>query len=99
MVSLNQGGTGMCQANLIGHWLDGAPTAEERQRRKEALEAIVTVGEDGVVSYDGPAILDLIRRWDKPFKWVPGRDRGILVHDGQGRLIEESSTVRGLWTK
>ena len=88
----------MCQVNIVGHWLDGSHTAEERERRKAALEAIVRVDEHGFRYWDGPAVLDLIRRWDKPFKWVPGRDSGILVHDGQGRLIEESSTVRGLWT-
>ncbi len=84
----------MCQANLIGHWLDGAPSAEERRRRKAALEAVVRVDERGRRSWDGPAVLDLIRRWGTGFDWFPGRDRAILVHDLRGRLIERSSTAR-----
>ncbi len=86
----------MCQANLIGHWLDGASTAKERRRRKKALEAIVRVDQHGRRSWDGPAVLDLSRHWGASFDWVPGRDRGILVHDLRGRLIEQTALARML---
>ena len=80
----------MCQANIIGHWLDGSPTAEERARRRAALERLAVV-RDGYRVYDGPAVLDLIRTWNRSFDWVPGEDWGILVHDLRGRLIEHSA--------
>lgn len=83
----------MCQANLIGHWLDGASTVKERQRRKVGLEAILMVDEHGHRYWDGPAVLDLIRRWERAFDWVPGEDPGILVYDKQGRLIECSAAA------
>jgi len=40
---------------------------------------------------DGPTVLDLIRRWDGAFAWEPARDRGAVIHDGQGRMIETSA--------
>jgi len=38
----------------------------------------------------------LIGNWDSGFEWVPGEDRGILVHDRRGRLIDRSSLVERL---
>ena len=89
----------MCQANIIGHWLEGAPTPEERLRRMAALEAIMMVDEHGDRHWDGPSVLDLIRRWDRSFEWVPGQDRGVLVYAPDGRLVETSQFVRTLLTR
>ena len=54
----------MCQANLIDHWLDGAKTPAERQRREDALESIAQQ-KSGVAVYDGPALLRLVQEWSK----------------------------------
>jgi len=82
----------MCHAALPQHWLDAAPTPAERARRRAALDRLAVV-RDGYRVYDGPAVLDLIRTWDRSFDWTPGEqgDRGVLVHDSRGRLIETSA--------
>jgi hypothetical protein len=48
--------------------------------------------------YDGPSVLGLIKRWDQRFEWVPGErgDRGVLVHDERGRLVEDSALAARL---
>lgn len=84
----------MCQAAKPAHWLDSAPTPAERARRKAALDALAVL-RDGYRVIDGPAVLDIIRRWDKGFEWVPGKDRGILITDQRGRL-EDSTLIRRL---
>ena len=61
----------MCQAALPQHWLDLAPTPAERARGRAALDRLDVV-RDGYKVMDGPAVLDLIRRWDRRFEWVPG---------------------------
>jgi len=80
---------------LPGHWLDSALTSAERGRRKAALDRLAVV-RDGHRVYDGPAVLALIRRWDKAFEWVPSEDRSVLIHDQWGRLIETSQLAEKL---
>jgi len=77
---------------MPGHWVDSAPTPAERARRRAALDRLALV-RDGYRVYDGPVVLDLIRRWDKAFAWEPGRDRGVLVTDWRGLLIDRSTLV------
>ena len=90
-------GGSVCQANLPGHWLDAAPTSTERARRKAALERLVVV-RDGYRAYDGPAVLELIRRWEKPFAWKSVRDFGVLIHTEGGKLRPDSRLIRRLLT-
>src|SRR3989442_10337010 len=87
--------TDMCQAALPQHWSDAAPTPAERARRRAALNRLAVV-RDGSKVFDGPAVLDLIRTWDRSFDWTPGEDRGVLIHDRQGWLIETSGLLRRL---
>ena len=57
----------MCQANLTGHWLDGASSLEERQRRLAALRGLGTENVEpwGTYwSYPGPAVLKLVAEWN-----------------------------------
>ena len=82
----------MCQAALPQHWLDAAPMPAERARRRAALDRLAVV-RDGYRVYDGPAVLDVIRSWDRSFEWVPGEDRGALIQDRMGRLIEASDLL------
>jgi len=88
----------MCQANLPGHWLDAAPTSAERLRRTAALSRLAVV-RDGYKVYDGRAVLDLIRTWDRRFEWTPGGrgDRGVLVYDTRGKVVE-SGLIRKVLT-
>ena len=85
----------MCQAALPQHWLDLAPTPAERARRRAALDRLAVV-RDGYKVMGGPTVLDLIRRWDRAFAWEPARDRGAVIHDGQGRMIETSALAKFL---
>ena len=87
----------MCQANLPGHWIESAPTGAERARRKAALDRLAVV-RDGYRVYDGPAVLDLIRQWNRRFQWSPDGDRGCLVSDSEGRLVESSEVCRAFLT-
>ena len=82
----------MCQAALPQHWLDLAPTPAERARRRAALDRLAVV-RDGYRVYDGAAVLDLIRTWDRSFDWTPGEDRGVLIHGPGGRLVEQSALI------
>jgi hypothetical protein len=50
---------------------------------------------DGYRVYDGPAVLDVIKRWDKAFRWGP-ENKGALIHDARGRLFETSTLVKAL---
>lgn len=43
---------------------------------------------------DFPSVLDLIKRWDRAFEWVLGKDRGLVVHAPNGRLVESSLACR-----
>src|SRR5213593_525865 len=83
----------MCQAALPQHWIEAAPTPVERARRRAALDRLAVV-RDGYRVYDGPSVLDLIGTWGRSFDWTPGRDRGVLIHDRWGRLIETSALRR-----
>jgi len=87
----------VCQAALPQHWIDSAPNIAERASRRAALDRLA-VDRDGHKVMDGPAVLDLIRRWDRRFEWVPGErgDRGVLVHNPRAMLVEESETLRRL---
>ena len=87
----------VCQAALPQHWIDAAPTPAERARRRAALDRLAVLRE-GYRVYDGPTVLDLIRRWDRRFEWVPAErgDRGVLVHNPRAMLVEESETLRRL---
>ena len=85
----------MCQAALPQHWLDAALTPAERARRRAALDRLAVV-RDSYRVYDGPAVLDLIRTWDHSFDWTPGADRGVLIHDRRGRLVETSALTATL---
>ncbi len=56
----------MCQANVVGHWLDGAPTGEERERRLAAFRELGTKHLEAwgtFRSYPGPAVLKLVQEW------------------------------------
>jgi len=85
----------MCQADLPHHWIDAAPTSVERARRRAALDRLAVI-RNGYRVYDGPAVLDLIRTWDRSFDWTPGKDRGVLIHDRRGRLTETCAFLNGL---
>ena len=91
--------------NLLLDVPSGSPTALARRStyaRRASPQAggpgRLAVVQDGYRVYDGPAVLDLIRRWDRRFEWVPGErgDRGVLVHDTRGRLVEDSEAIRRL---
>ncbi len=97
LLVLARSATGVCQAALPQHWLDSAPTGAERDRRRAALDNLAVV-RDGYTVMDGPAVLDLIRCWDRGFSWQPSKDRGALITDQQGRLIETGGLSRALLT-
>ena len=79
----------MCQTALPQHWIESAPTVAERARRRAALDRLAVV-RNGYRVYDGPAVLDVIRTWDRNFEWTPGKDRGVLIHGPSGKLVEHS---------
>lgn len=88
----------VCQAALPAHWIESAQTPAERARRRTALERLAVVRPDGIRVMDGPAVLDLIRRWDRAFEWVPSKDAGIAVYKPGRGLVEESALARRLLT-
>lgn len=58
----------VCQANLVGHWLDASLTEGERKRRLRALRAIGTLHlelEGTYWAYPGPETVRLIREWPR----------------------------------
>ncbi len=77
----------LCQADLIGHWLDNAHSTPERRRRLQALRKLGTRHEGGWWEYHGPAVLDLIRAWH--VEWFPERDSDVVVMDGK-HFVEQS---------
>jgi|SRR5947208_7919814 len=69
-----------------------SPYARRASAQAGGLDRLAVV-RDGYRVYDGPAVLDVIRSWDRSFEWVPGEDRGALIQDRMGRLIEASALL------
>lgn len=48
---------------MIGHWLDGSTSVEERTARLAALAGIARRDEHGHPVYPGPDTVRMIREW------------------------------------